>query len=75
MDGLSAELKESLRDLEPVLEKIADRSRHVRIEADQIDQLQAMSELRCSLDALNANLERIVPQRRSRWPWSQRGKA
>ena len=75
MDGLSAELKESLRDLEPVLEKIADRSRHVRIEAEQIDQLQAMSELRCSLDALNANLERIVPQRRSRWPWSQRGKA
>lgn len=75
MDGLSAELKESLRDLEPVLEKIADRSMHVRIEAEQIDQLQAMSELRCSLDALNANLERIVPQRRSRWPWSQRGKA
>ena len=75
MDGLSAELKESLRDLEPVLDKISDRSRHVRIEADQIDQLQAMSELRCSLDALNANLERIVSQRRSRWPWSQRGKA
>ena len=73
MSGLSEELQQSLRDLEPVLNKIAGSSRQVRTEAEQLDQLQAMAELRQSLDALNANLDRLVPQRRSRWPWSGRG--
>jgi len=73
MGGLSEELQQSLRDLEPALEKIAGSARQVRTEAEQVDQLQAMAELRRSLDALNANLDRIVPQRRSRWPWSGRG--
>ena len=72
MGGLSEELQQSLRDLEPALEKIAGSARQVRTEAEQVDQLQAMAELRRSLDALNANLDRIVPQRRSRWPWSGR---
>ena len=58
-----------------MLEKIAGGSRQVHTEAEQLDQLQAMAELRRSLDALNANLERIVPQRRSRWPWGGRGQA
>ena len=73
MGGLSEELQQSLRDLEPALEKIAGSARQVHTEAEQVDQLQAMAELRRSLDALNANLDRIVPQRRSRWPWSGRG--
>ena len=73
MSGLSDELQQSLRDLEPVLNRIAGSSRQVRTEAEQLDQLQAMAELRQSLDALNANLDRLVPQRRSRWPWSGRG--
>ena len=72
MSGLSEELQQSLRDLEPLLNKIAGSSRQVRTEAEQLDQLQAMAELRQSLDALNANLDRLVPQRRSRWPWSGR---
>ena len=72
MGGLSEELQQSLRDLEPALEKIAGSARQVRTEAEQVDQLQAMADLRRSLDALNANLDRIVPQRRSRWPWSGR---
>ena len=72
MSGLSEELQQSLRDLEPVLNRIAGSSRQVRTEAEQLDQLQAMAELRQSLDALNANLDRLVPRRRSRWPWSGR---
>ena len=75
MNGLSDEIQQSLRDLEPALNKIAGSTREVRLEGEQIDQLQAMAELRQSLDALNANLDRLVPQRRSRWPWTGRGQA
>jgi len=75
MSGLSDELQQSLRDLEPALNKIAGSTREVRLEGEQIDQLKAMAELRQSLDALNANLDRLVPQRRSRWPWTGRGQA
>jgi len=75
MGGLSADLQQSLRELEPLLKTIADGSRQVHTEAEHLDQLQAMVELRRSLDALNANLDRIVPQRRSRWPWVRRGQA
>ena len=72
MTGLSEELQQSLRELEPMLDKLARHSDQVRTQSEQQDQLQAMQELRQSLDALNANLNRVLPDRR-RWPWSQRG--
>ena len=72
MSGLSEELQQSLSDLQPLLEKLASGSQQVRTEVEQMDQLQAMAELRRSLDALNANLDRLTAQRRSAWPWSSR---
>lgn len=72
MSGLSEELQQSLSDLQPLLEKLASGSQQVRTEVEQMDQLQAMAELRRSLDALNANLDRLTTQRRSAWPWSSR---
>lgn len=73
MSGLSAELQQSLNDLEPLLNKIASSSKQVRTDAETLDQLQAMTDLRQSMDALNVNLNRLVPQRRPLWPWRHRG--
>ena len=73
MSGLSAELQQSLNDLEPLLNKIASSSKQVRTDAETLDQLQAMTDLRQSMDALNVNLNRLVPQKRPLWPWRHRG--
>ena len=73
MSGLSAELQQSLNELEPLLNKIASSSKQVRTDAESLDQLQAMTDLRQSMDALNVNLNRLVPQRRPLWPWRHRG--
>lgn len=69
MSGLSDELQQALRELEPLLARLAAGSLQVRGEVEQLDQLQAMADLRRSLDALNANLERFAPTQRSPWPW------
>ena len=73
MSGLSAELQQSLNDLEPLLNKIASSSKQVRTDAETLDQLQAMTDLRQSMDALNVNLNRLVPQKRPLWLWRHRG--
>ena len=73
MDGLSEELQKSLSDLEPILLKLSDKKTAVKTDAEQIDQLSAMVELRQSLDTLNSNLVRLQPQRRVRWFWGKRG--
>ena len=74
MDGLSSDLQESLRDLQPLLEKIADHSQQVRTDAEEMDQLQSMVELRRSVDTLNNNLSTLLPRSRRRflWPWKRR---
>jgi biopolymer transport protein ExbB/TolQ len=74
MNGLSDELQQSLNELEPLLNKIASSSRQVRTDSESLDQLQAMTELRQSMEALNMNLNRLLPQRRPLWPWRSRGK-
>ena len=56
MDGLSEELQRSLSDLELIPEKLSDKKTAVKTDAEQIDQLSAMVELRQSLDTLNSNL-------------------
>ena len=73
MSGLSAERQQSQNDLEPLLNKIASSSKQVRTDAESLDQLQAMTDLRQSMDALNVNLNRLVPQKRPLWPWRHRG--
>jgi len=72
MGDLSGDLQKSLRDLEPLLEKMAGRTQQMRTEAEVIDQLQAMNELRRSVEALNANLNILASRRRPLWPWSRR---
>ena len=74
MSGLSDELQQALRELESLLTRLATSSLQVRGEVQQLDQLQAMAELRRSLDKLNANLERFTPTQRSPWPWIRRRK-
>lgn len=74
MGGLSDDLQKSLRDLEPLLQKLAERKTTVRTDAEQMDQLQVMVELRQSLDSLNANLDRLQPRARAGWFWRQRGR-
>ena len=75
MGGLSDDLQKSLRDLEPLLQKLAESKTTVRTDSAQMDQLQVMVELRQSLDSLNANLDRLQPRARAGWFWRQRGRA
>lgn len=73
MTGLSEDLQQSLRELEPVLNKIAGSTRQARTNAEYLDQLEAMTDLRQSLEELNMNLSRLTPNRRFNWPWGKRG--
>jgi len=69
MNGLSEELSQSLQALGPVLERLERLSTSVYAQSEQLDELQALRELRMSIEALNANIQRL-PGRRLRWPWS-----
>ena len=73
MSGLSQDLEKSLRDLEPILEKLEKHTTSVRSDAEQLDQLKIMMDLNRSLDSLNRSLIRIQSPRRSRWFWNKRG--
>jgi len=68
MDGLSDELNQSLRSLAPVLDRLERLSKGTYTEVEQVDQLQALQELRMSIEALNSSVQRLAPPRR-RWPW------
>ena len=74
MGGLSEDLQQALYALEPLLDKLAERQTIIKTESEQLDQLEAMTELRQSLDALNKNLDRIQPRIGFRF-WSKRGQA
>ena len=74
MSGLSQDLEQSFRELEPILEKLEKHTISVRSDADQLDQLKIMIELNQSLDSLNRNLSRIQQSSsRFRWFWNKRG--
>ncbi|MBM5792179.1 MAG: hypothetical protein FJ053_10505 [Cyanobacteria bacterium M_surface_10_m1_298] len=68
MDGLSGELNQSLQALAPVLDRLERLSTGAHTQAEQVDQLQALQELRLSIESLNANVQRLAGGRR-RWPW------
>ena len=70
MDGLSRELNQSLRALEPVLHRLERLSTGSHAETERIDELQALVDLRRSIESLNASLARLEPTRRR---WFSRG--
>ncbi|MBW0166186.1 MAG: MotA/TolQ/ExbB proton channel family protein [Vulcanococcus sp.] len=67
MDGLSQQLNQSLRALEPVLNRLERLSTGSYTEAETKDQLQALIELRRSIETLNASVARLAPNRRRWW--------
>ena len=69
MDGLSQELNQSLRALEPVLSRLERLSTGAYTGMEHIDQLQALVDLRRSIEVLNASVSRLELSRR-RW-WSR----
>lgn len=66
MDGLSKELNQSLHALEPVLARLEQLSTSSYTEKERIDQVQALVELRRSIETLNSSVARLEPARR-RW--------
>ena len=66
MDGLSQELNQSLQAMEPVLRRLEQLSTSSYTETERIDQVQALVELRRSIETLNASVARLEPARR-RW--------
>ena len=66
MDGLSQELNQSLQAMEPVLRRLEQLSTSSYTETERMDQVQALVELRRSIETLNASVARLEPARR-RW--------
>ena len=75
MEGLSGDIKNSLSDLEPILDKLAKHTNSTRADGEQLDQLRIMMELCQSLENLNENLKLFKPKVRNRWFLDIRGKA
>ena len=72
MEGISGDLIETLRELEPFLRRLDDSRRQVRIKSEEVEQLQALVDLRQSLDALNENLGTKLSRRRGFFSWISR---
>lgn len=70
MNGLSTELNESVQSLEPVLKRIEGLSNNIYTNAEELDQLQALRELRVSIENLNSNVKNLAKVKRS-WPWNK----
>ena len=73
MEGLSSEINQSLNHLEPLLQRLNEYSDSLAVESEKLEQLQALRELRYSLDQLNSNFDRIIPKKRVFWSWRWRG--
>ena len=73
MNGLSQDLEKSMKDLQPILEKLEKHTTSVRSDSEQFDQLKLMIDLNRSLDCLNKNLIRLQSSKRSFWFWNKRG--
>ena len=70
MNGLSTELNQSVQSLEPVLKRIEGLSNSIYTNAEELDQLQALRELRVSIETLNSNVKNLAKVKRS-WPWNK----
>jgi len=74
MDGAAAQLNQSVRDLEPLLQELQSASKLSAVLGEDLDQLKATIQLRRAIEALNANLQELQLERqRARGPgWWQR---
>ena len=72
MDGLSTELNNSVQSLEPVLKRIEVLSSRIYTNAEELDQIHALRDLRVSIETLNSNVKNLKTPKR-RWPWSPGG--
>ena len=73
MGGISEDIKESINDLEPLLQKLSNYRTSVYKDSEEKDQVQVMIELRQSIDALNLNLNQLKPSKRRSWFWNKKG--
>ena len=73
MGGISENLKESINDLEPLLQKLANYRTSAYKDSEEKDQVEVMIQLRQSIDALNANLHQFKPAERKSWFRNKRG--
>ena len=69
MDSMAGDLSQTLKDLDPVLTRLERASGRSFTEVEQMDQLQAMVELRASIEQLNGYLSQMQPRPRRRWWW------
>lgn len=67
LNGLAREINESLQALQPVLVRLERLSTSTYTEAETRDQLQALVELRRSIESLNASMSRLESPRRRWW--------
>ena len=74
MDGAAAQLNQSVRDLEPLLQELQSASKLSAVLGEDLDQLKATIELRRAIEALNVNLQelQLERQRASGPGWWQR---
>jgi chromosome segregation ATPase len=63
MDGAAAQLNQSVRDLEPLLQELQSASKLSAVLGEDLDQLKATIELRRAIEALNANLQELQLER------------
>jgi biopolymer transport protein ExbB/TolQ len=66
MDGVAADLNQSVRDLDPLLRELQAASKLSTVLGEDLDQLKATVELRRAIEALNANLQELTQERQRR---------
>ena len=69
MNSVACDLSQTLKDLDPVLTRLERASGRSFTEVEQMDQLQAMVELRSSIEQLNGYLAQMQARPRRRWWW------
>ena len=69
MNSVAGDLSQTLKDLDPVLTRLERASGRSFTEVEQMDQLQAMVELRSSIEQLNGYLSQLQAHPRRRWWW------
>ena len=69
MDSMAGDLSQTMKDLDPVLTRLERASGRTFLEVEQMDQLQALVELRQAIEQLNGQLQQIERPRRRRWFW------
>ena len=69
MDSMAGDLGQTMKDLDPVFTRLERASGRTFTEVEQMDQLQALVELRQAIEQLNGQLQQIERPRRRRWFW------